>query len=691
MAAGEGAQCPAVTKPLSFRAVRMSCAGPQRHFVKSGSRAIMDPRWPGVPDADPQRFQFPPSRVPFPGTQTAKGRTMSDSQRPGLGLVRRARNAVANLNLMHKLVLSYAALIIMPQVAGYTSFWRDVEESTLYRARSETIGSLRASARSIDYTLERVMAAAFFLSSSRYVQDVLLIDGQNDQERPRPEQLLFYEKEEGMRDILANLSYSMAVDDVYLTILSLSGASYTNWPVDYSTQARLRRRFDEPEILRLPFQVHWEVARDSMFASQDNTRAKILSLILPVRVNSRNANGGVIIVSVPEAQLTRSFTPIEHGTQILLLDAECDVVASSLSPVFGQPIAGPADKEFLSSWLRDRKASVKRNRNTYIMLEQPVLNGQWHLLSIGDQRVELALTAGFRNRFVILNGSFLLLFLLVVLLMARNVASPLTQLSLVMKNYRPDGDFALTPSDRRDEIGVLQQMFLRLHGNILSLLEANRSEHEQEMILRLEALQAQINPHFIFNTLSSIRWALINGHHDKGEQMTFLLTKLLRKTLSTQEHEAALHEELDSLHEYISIMSLRSEQSFSVRIEVDDAVRNCLVPKMVMQPIVENSLLHGLDPKSRDGVVMISARPAAETRDVAISIYDNGRGIAGGSVDLARDDSSEGSSRVGLANVHQRIRILYGDRYGLSVRTRPEVDGTLVQLLLPFRLGGRRA
>ena len=220
--------------------------------------------------------------------------------------------------------------------------------------------------------------------------------------------------------------------------------------------------------------------------------------------------------------------------------------------------------------------------------------------------------------------------------------------------------------------GVARDYFLRYQAR---LEETVRLQHQLGQA-RLDALRAQLNPHFLFNTLNAV--SALSERDPRGvRRMIAQLSDLLRYTLDeTTDQQVPLHRELEILTEYIELMQVRFQGKLDVSIRVDDDVRSTLVPSLILQPIVENAIKHGVGRVTGPGRIAIRAR--ADGNELVITVTDNGPGPAGG---------AEG---VGLRNTNARLRELYGDTRGVTLRPS-DGGGTDAEIRLPLhgtRVGG---
>lgn len=199
------------------------------------------------------------------------------------------------------------------------------------------------------------------------------------------------------------------------------------------------------------------------------------------------------------------------------------------------------------------------------------------------------------------------------------------------------------------------------------------------------ALQSQINPHFLHNTLDSISWATmrLTGGKNEASVMLSKLAQILRYSLDDVDSLVSLRKELDNTRLYLELQELRYKNCFHVKWEIEEEILDCQVIKIMLQPIVENAIQHGLKPLTKDGILRISAK--RQQGLLVIAICDNGTGIPAhrlASIQAAlHADMIKQQESIGIINVHQRIQLFYGEDYGVKISSG---EGTQVILSLPF-------
>ena len=221
----------------------------------------------------------------------------------------------------------------------------------------------------------------------------------------------------------------------------------------------------------------------------------------------------------------------------------------------------------------------------------------------------------------------------------------------------------------------------------LKVLNNTRIEmklEERERLLlqaRMEALQSQINPHFLFNTLNSVA-SLVRFDPDTAREMIQKLSKILRRLLKKTESFVELREELDFIDDYLDIEVIRfGRDKLKVVKELDPASLDAIVPAMLIQPIVENSIKHGLSPKVSGGTIYLRTRVAANM--LVIEVEDDGVGIVEPGSEVSEWDEPQHGTGIGMANVRERLNVLYSDAARVEVESLTGA-GTIVRILLPI-------
>lgn len=286
----------------------------------------------------------------------------------------------------------------------------------------------------------------------------------------------------------------------------------------------------------------------------------------------------------------------------------------------------------------------------------------------------------------------LVLFLIVGLVtnfITKGITRPLRQLQTVMQSVET-GEFRKAGNlDATDEIRELAREYDLMVGRIGELMEENIREQELKRKSDLKALQAQINPHFLYNTLDSIIWM---GEMDKSDEvvkMTSALSRLFRISISKGRELIPLRDELEHVRSYLTIQEMRYKNKFRYLIDIPESLMDCTVLKITLQPLVENAIYHGIRNVDYEGLIEISG--GMENGDLILKVRDNGEGMdvdklsALLDTDIVDDGNPADRQGTGIRNVNERIRLYFGPEYGLIYEST-EGKGTLITIRIP---GGR--
>lgn len=290
----------------------------------------------------------------------------------------------------------------------------------------------------------------------------------------------------------------------------------------------------------------------------------------------------------------------------------------------------------------------------------------------------------------ILLATGLALALLVSVFISRRISRPLAELSNAMDKF---GGQDFTPpcvTSGTQEISHLQERFNHMAGEITSLMEIIQEREQQKRVLEVNFLRAQINPHFLFNMLFSIRCAVEVGKSRQAVLMLGAFIDLLRSTLNVKDTMIPLCDEIETTRKYLVVQKMRYGEKINYELEMQEETEQCMVPPLILQPLAENAIFHGIEAKKEAGMVIIES--ALQGENLMITITDDGAGMDAATLlkirqQYACNDEGNGQS-IGMANVHNRIRLNFGEAYGLSVESSLGI-GTTVTLLMPAVIKGK--
>ena len=309
--------------------------------------------------------------------------------------------------------------------------------------------------------------------------------------------------------------------------------------------------------------------------------------------------------------------------------------------------------------------SIRLNGDAYIISSHPISD-------TGIFLVSAARVSEFQsNRLfpsIIITGLLLILVSFVfVWFVAHSITKPLSALASTLKRYDPDSGGVIDITSN-DEIGILQLHFNNLHLRIKKLIGDIKNEMSVRKRAELKALQAQITPHFLYNTLNSISLLAKKYRADDIRQMIVALSRFFMVSLSNGAEVITIEQELQHINSYIYIQKIRYDNSFEFHTDIDKAIMNNLICKLTIQPLVENCLTHAFADTDKAGIITLSIKHNGT--DIVIRVSDNGKRR----VDIdelnrfvrQEFDLNEPIEKYGIHNINQRIKLYFGEEYGLS-------------------------
>ena len=273
--------------------------------------------------------------------------------------------------------------------------------------------------------------------------------------------------------------------------------------------------------------------------------------------------------------------------------------------------------------------------------------------------------------------------------MARSITLPIQKLRDSMKKVQ-EGDFSVSDVvvDSKNEIGSLTKSFDVMTHRIHELMEQNVHEQEEKRRSELKALQSQINPHFLYNTLDSIIWMAEGKKNEEVVLMTASLARLLRQSISNEDEVVPIANEVEYARGYLTIQKMRYKDKLEFQIEVDSSILYIPLIKLVLQPIIENAIYHGLKYKESKGLLIVKG--FMKDGNAVLQVIDDGVGMDEETLAHIYDKHKVNyhSNGVGVYNVQKRLKLYYGEDYGITY-TSELGKGTTATITIPGRQEGQ--
>lgn len=392
---------------------------------------------------------------------------------------------------------------------------------------------------------------------------------------------------------------------------------------------------------------------------------------------------GFVILNISEKVLYDSFDEmINNDKNIVIVDENGTIVSSKDKRqieekyiYFSQIVNAPLKE---SGYV-----TIKNPTGISMVFFDRIQGTRWYIIEDMKMNEALQPLKSIRTFIHIITMICIGITLLLSRYFAKKTSEPIVNIRNKMEQVTK-GDLNVRAAIKNDdEFGQIAKSFNEMVQEIEYLLVSVKEEEHKKRLAELDFLRAQINPHFIYNTLSSIRFYVEMDKNEKAEEMLFHFSKLLRKTLSRSDEFITVREEINSIEDYVELQKLRYSDGFEVEYHISHDIQNCLIPTFILQPIVENSIFYSI---GRENQGMITIAGNREDDKIKITIKDNGIGMSKKQIDEALNKDVQ-MNKVGLINVHERIQLNYGMDYGLTILSEGG-KGTQVTLTLPVQLRG---
>ena len=285
---------------------------------------------------------------------------------------------------------------------------------------------------------------------------------------------------------------------------------------------------------------------------------------------------------------------------------------------------------------------------------------------------------------ILIYAVFLVLALIFANVLAHSITGRLSSVIRQMQTVRHGPPTPMESPQAHDEIGNLIDTYNYMTRKMEELMEKQAEAAEDLRIAEFNSLQAQINPHFLYNTMDMINWMALQGQTDEISHAVQSLSRFYKLTLSRKKGISTIARELEHVTIYVQLQNMRYHDSIELITDIPDELSEYQIPKLTLQPVVENSILHGiLEKDSKSGTIVITGW--MENEDVVLLISDDGVGISPeilSTILSGNGKSQSGGTNIAVYNTHRRLQILYGNDYGLTYSSKPG-EGTEVEIRFP--------
>jgi two-component system, sensor histidine kinase YesM len=555
-------------------------------------------------------------------------------------------------SLRVKLGIIAIVLIAIPVMAMNFSYSRTVKEIIKNKYTETAVQSVLETGEKIDFILEDIQEF-----STVIISDSELLDMVNNQSK--------YKEEKFNRKLRGFIT---SRDDIEVIDLYLND-------VYYSVGAKKINRLEElsPNLRKSSGQPLWLPTKsEEVEILSGKFKKNYFTLARKVVDFNTLKEYGYLLIDLEELILEQAYISLldHEGVGIIICDRQGNIISHSDKKRIGGTIKDePFATEVLSNQSGHSYVQYKTATGNKVAIYSTIENNDWKII----KTISTDYLYGEINRmetYLIVGGLlYTLVIAIYILFFSYRYTEPMMKMMGVIKRVERGDLTARTVVHSNDEVGQLGHSLNNMIGEMQVLIDQLIREEQEKKEVELEALHAQINPHFLYNTLNTIKWmAKIQGNTSVSTAITALV-KLLRISINLGRDMITLKEEIDYVKNYIVIQTLRFGKSINIIYHIDESCTNLSVPKLILQPIVENSIIYGLEDERLE--LNIQVNVYSQENQLIIEITDNGPGIPEAVLkDIFTETSDRNRfSKVGLNNVNQRIKLYFGSGFGVDIET----------------------
>lgn len=586
-----------------------------------------------------------------------------------------------------KMFLLILVCVVLP-LYGICFYVRNYMEDVIRKSLSERI--TQNIARNESYICDALQRMSFLSNSFIYDEE---FSGHISDEA-----YSWYENAERFNKILEKLYLNGGYDrneNIKIAVFDKYGRMYSNWSQNYENYEFLLEADWVKESKEQNGHAVWAMFSPAYIPDSGDSAKKYISLARSILSEGTYGDYiGTIIISIDQEDFGKilmeyaydgdfAYVCIDNG-EMLMTNDEAGAIGTRIHRIYGET------REQKSGSLQ-KQVNGKEYLISYYTLPKPwVFDGQqmkiFHFTEYEEVSRQIRAMTGKINAVL---GAALVLVLFLSWMVTRILVSPIERLTHEMEKFSIDSEITGIDTERRDEIGRLNRTFCHMAENIRGLFARLHEEHEIKERYRFESLRAQLNPHFLFNTLTSIRFMAIIRGADNIVESIDTLANMLKYTMNRDGNMVTVRKEIENIQNYVYIQNCRYGEHYRLEVRVPEELLELPTMKFILQPIVENAVIHGLDKEKNEIRILVTGYSREEK--LFLVVEDDGVGMTGERVErlMQGNDRREKERKltgIGIANVDECIRISFGKEYGLTVESEAG-RGTRVTFCLPVLKG----
>jgi two-component system, sensor histidine kinase YesM len=574
-----------------------------------------------------------------------------------------------------KFILTIVVVTLIPTIFISTFFYFSATNIVKENVRDSSRQIAKQAADSLSFILSTGSDMSDYIYSNEQIQEMVMRDASGE--------LTDLEKSE-ISGYISSYLNSNIYSSSFVRIIYILKDHGTSWGSGTFSPYKLSRIKLEDlkwvqDSIKMDGEVVWEGLQYDRFSGAGENTELVLAINRVMKDFDTMNNIAFIQVSLDGREILQKINQVKLGKTgvFFVVDSEGKIMIDTEVKNINQAVS---NTELYQSILQGTSEfQFTDNQINYYGVNHPIGNG-WSIVGIVPVN-EITGELGNIQKITILTSMlFGMVAVIIGLLISRRVTRPIKVLTNQMKLVGKGNFSVRTEVNSNDEIGIMSEQFNQMINQIENLLVQINEEQTQKKEAELRAIKHRINPHFLFNTLSTIRWLVQFNQTERANSALSALSKLLEAYMGKSGTFVPIKEELDIIEKFMIILQIRYEQVFHLKVKIDRNANEFLIPRMLLQPIVENAIFHGIVPTGREGTIDI--RISKIVGGVEIKVRDDGKGFEKTVLDQLQDSDYPQSSSlgIGLSHVFDSVRLYFHPASLVNFTSSPE--GTTVKLKL---------
>lgn len=569
-------------------------------------------------------------------------------------------------SVREKILINYIAMIILTIVILISIITYVSSKSLEETADKYTLQLVKQVNNNVEFYLKNTEDIIYYISTNQWVRD-FMINGEDDTNKSHISGFLKTFEEANTE--IAGLVIVNARDEMMSNNMirrSRDALAKEEW---YDNATR------EPEDLQL---ISNPLGRNIEYKNNIYSSDDVVSISKAI-INEKGQVMGVVLIDFKLKVFQDMIENTEIGKNgfVFIMDKYNEVVYSPINKVVYRikPSELEAESNMNVVTINETKYKLSWVDSKYLKLK---------VIGVFSLKEALQDVTDTRNIAMVISIIVIFFSSMVAIYLSDSLTKPMAELESLMRKAEEGELDVYFDSDYNDEISQLGNRFNHMIDAIKNLINLVYIEQKEKREAELNILREQIKPHFLYNTLDTIHWLIVQNQNKEADKVLKALTKLFRISLSKGHDSITIREEIMHVESYLTIQSIRYAEKFDYEIHCESHLLECHVTKLILQPIIENAIYHGIKEKPSKGLIKINIY--SKDNLIYFEVWDNGIGINEDEVirlNKVLTKSVEQSGEYGLVNVNERIRLTYGEEYGIRIESHYKFN-TKVTILHPF-------